>query len=248
MKNILLYLSGAVSAALVCLGLPSAAEAQTINIDFGTSYAAPYDGTGVLGTGTTWNFVSGGSDQYDAGVTTTDLALVDQNGASTSASLSGSVDNFYNEGIGSDPSTYQALVQNFGYNYVPGGGSPGILSYTVSGLADGEYNVAVYDGNSATSFAINGVSAGSTTSYSEYAGAFTLGQNYVEESVAVTDGDLTVVGTGVDGTVFNPYEADISAIQIQTQSVPEPSTFALIAFVGGILVLFRRVRRNSAVL
>jgi PEP-CTERM motif len=249
MKNSAMNRSVAAFTALILLSASSAAWAQTIiNVDFGTTYAAPYDGTGVIGTGTTWNLVSGGSDQYDAGTTTTSLALVDNNGAGTSATLTGSVQNFFNEAIGGGPSTYQALAQNFGFNFVPGGGSPGVLSYTVSGLTDGLYNVAVYDGNSATSFTVNGVSAGSTTSFSEFGGSFSLGGNYVEQSVNVTDGTMTIVGTGVDGTTFNPFEADISGFQIQSEAVPEPSTFAMIAIGGSVLVLVRRLRQKSTIL
>ena len=235
-----MHLSGAVLAALVYFGIPSAAQAQIINVDFGTSFAAPYDGTGVIGTGTTWNFVSGGSDQFDGGFTTTNLALVDNNGVGTSALLTGTSDFFGNQAIGGGSSTPQALVQNFGGS----NGSPGILQYQVNGLANGLYTVAVYNGNISTGFTINGVSAGSTTSFSEFGpNTFSLGGNYVQlTDISVTDGSLTIIGTGLDST--QGFQADISGFQIESQAVPEPSTYALM-LAGLIALLFFNRRRKA---
>jgi hypothetical protein len=240
MKNILIHLSGAVLAALVYLGIPSAAQAQIINVEFGTSFAAPYNGTGVIGTGTTWNFVSGGSDQFDGGFTTTNLGLVDNGGAGTSALLTGTSDFFGNQALGGGSSTPQALTQNFGGS----NGTPGVLQYQVSGLTNGLYTVAVYDGNISTGFTINGASAGSTTSFSEFGpNAFSQGGNYVElTNVGVTDGTLTIVGTGLDST--QAFQADISGFQLEAQSVPEPSTYALM-FAGLTALLFFNRRRKS---
>lgn len=239
MKNLPIHLSGAVLAALAFFGMSTAAPAQIINVEFGTSFAAPYDGTGVIGTGTSWNFVSGGSNQFAGGFTTTGLALVDNSGGGTSATLTGAVDFFGNQALGGGSSTPQALTQNFG----GANGSPGVLQYEVSGLANGLYNVAVYDGNLATSFTVNGVSAGTTTSFSDQPGtSFSLGGDYVElMNVAVTSGTLTIVGTGVD--VTGGLQADISGFQIEAQATPEPSTYALMSAGLIALLFFKRGRK-----
>jgi len=256
---------------VIALGLAATVQAQVLMLDFGptattTPANSPY-GTGA-GASPVWNQVQMAdpsalkfSDNTDAGVTlnlgtattTTTLNLGTQPGTSNAlGGYSGSNTGIYAAGsVGTD-----AIYS--GTNSVAS-----TVGFQLSGLAAGTYDIYITARNTSRDDATSGyaqvVKVGISTSsgnfdyngYSSktltYAGSLNSGAwsenvNYLKMSITLTSSDvlnLAVFGTGADLRGF------LNSVQIvNTSSIPEPSTYAVLAGFTALGVVGLRRRRS----
>ncbi len=221
---------GVVSApALVTLAYPPPAG-QTINIEYGSSTATAYSGTGVIGNGgTNWN----PAPLLNAST------LVDEFNNPTLITCQGTAAaTFFNGGV----DTPNILLKHFAVNNF-GGPRP----FTFSNLPQGAYNVAIYGmngtyDNATVSFVINGQTntvingaPGDTTN-------FVLNANYVVfTNVPVSSaGTITGLygGAAANGT-WNGTEGVISGAQLQYlgSGLPPQAVPMAVRLSGGSIVL-----------
>jgi len=219
-----------------------------------TSHAGVLIGVQFKGDGTalTSGQTAGVVAQANWNVQTTQTAiatpLLDSTGATTGViyTLSASFAEKWNTGTGSTTPNRTLLSGKIGNNAVPA-----TLSINLSGLTDGTgydfYLYTVSDNNTRSD-----ISAGGTTYYItdqnggvDYTGVFVQGTstnsaarttaNYVKFSgLASSGGNLTISINEVD------YHVGYNGFQIQ--AVPEPATWALLAFSLTSVVIFRRRR------
>ncbi|HSI07719.1 MAG: PEP-CTERM sorting domain-containing protein [Rariglobus sp.] len=261
-------------APLFALGILSAvvSQAQVLMLDFGpttttTPANSPY-GTGA-GASPVWNQVqladvAAGGLQYATGSTATGVIL-NLGTATTTTTL--------NLGTNPGTSNVLGGILNTGIYATGSVGTDAIYSGTnsvlnttgfqVSGLAAGNYDIYITARNTSRDDATSGygqvVKLGTSTTsgnfdynaYSSktltYAGAtsstaWVENGNYLKMSITLTSGDflnLAVYGTGGDLRGF------LNSVQIvNTSTIPEPSTYALVAGATALGVIGLRRRRS----
>ena len=206
----------------------STGTGTAISVDFvgnGTAMGAA-ESAGVVPK-TNWNSATGAAR-------TTALALKDETGAASSATITWTSDNMW-----STPITDQAGNQRLMKGYLDNGSS-GPITITVAGLASGAYDVYVYadgDNSSATrtgGYRISGTGITTTTINltdqinTNFAGTFTQANNstgnYVKfTGIAPGSGGFTLTAT--PGSSSNGIvRAPVNAIQIVPSGPPPPPT------------------------
>ncbi len=222
----------------------SSANAALVNVNFNgfipTTAPVPTEssltGVGGLGLNTSWN-------QYAA--VDSSGTMVDSSGANTTMT----VDTDFTEGRShtANISIFESSLQGSG-----GGGRGSTYTTTIAGLDNGGlYDIWVYsyadgtgrEGSLADWATTNTTTTVGTQEIDSLAGGagdtFTYGTNYVlfENVEATAGGVIVVTGTG-RVTTGTDRRAVLSGLQIQ--SVPEPSTTALLGLGGLALILRRR--------
>jgi len=203
--------------AVLCLAAPDVRGA-IVNVDFATN-GGTYAGTGVIGTGTTWNGVAAGATQND---------LNDENGVGTDIDVTSNSTN-------QNTHASRTLNGSVALGDIAWRSTP--FSVTLSGLSStSTYDLVLFgvDGYfmRGADFTIGGDTK-STTGASK--ATFVEVDNYVRfSSIAPTANQIviSIVGNGGDPL------AHINGLQIE--EIPEPSTllltllgFAGLAFFGG---------------
>jgi hypothetical protein len=244
LKNLKKATLAGIAAAAMCGA--SQAHAQLVNFDVpggarGTNYS------GAAGTGSA-------GDDWNAIVTSgmTSSAVYAGGGAST-VTLTESGGGNYGATGGSG---VLALTSPF---YTENNG--GSISLTLGGVADGTYNLFLYDSNGVNAnrggtFTVDGnnLSTVNSTSGNGQSSAFILGQNYVEfTDLSVTTGSISislaanpVITPGQTDYTGANNEADFNGLQLQSAvSTPEPSTWASMLLGLGFLGLVMRQRARK---
>jgi hypothetical protein len=216
---------------LALLGVPSAAQAQLINVLIDGATPDPiFTGQGVL-TGAT---EPGGSVDWNLVLDSSTYSLNSSSGDPTGVTLSGAQIIGGAGGIGiPSPTSPTALLQFGALLQAPS------TTLTLSGLADGAYNLVIYSEGGTpdpTTCSINGATAIDLPSGGNYT-SFQLGNNYTLATATVSDGSMTMEIGGGDGV---PY---INGLQIQ--EVPEPSTWSMLAV--GLVALVPLMRGRGKV-
>ncbi len=213
-----------------------AASAATLSINFteSTGHANqqidPATAAGIGGL-THWNNTAGKSGTLNA--------LVDSDGTTTGASVTWTSSNTWGQGTANADANDGVGDAQLARGYLDDG-DPGI-TITAMGL-EPKYNVIIYlssgDTNEGTfqDITVNGTSYSVTGPITQYATGD--GVNYWDASNTITitglTGDLSIQGPTKSGH----DRASIGGLQIET--VPEPSSTALLGLGGLALILRRR--------
>lgn len=239
-------------------------QAQLINVDFnGNSVGQAYGGGGVAvgpvqtdaaligSAGDTWNGIPDSLltfSAYPGGASATGLPLNYANGSASGVTMSLTADGSYdaNEPVWGNTSAfttalspYSNLMQDLIYANNP-------RSITLSGLAASQtFNLVLYSagdqnvGTGRTStFTVNGITQ--TSFWNGTTSTLIAGQTYVDYASALSDGaGNLVINFGVAGG-SGALETDLTGFQLQPVAAPEPSTWAIFAAAGVMLVCFRR--------
>jgi hypothetical protein len=168
-------------------------------------------------------------------------------------------------GLASDGSTHTGITfTDTSTDFVTGGGPTAIPLYTpflrAIGVADTEtlsnvpaglYNLFIYsqNGGFAGRGAILTLGASSQTVSNFPSGdqpSFVYGVNYIEFT------GISLVTAGSLSFTYSPYpveftEGDLNGVQLQSLSVPEPSTWAMLIGGVGMLLVVQRLRRKLSV-
>jgi len=242
LKNLKKATLAGIAAAAMCGA--SQAHAQLVNFDVpgsGVRGGSNYSGQGAVGSaGDDWNAValSGttSSGVYASGSPSA-VTLTDGTG-------SGSYGNVSNVGV-------LGLTEPF---------RVGNDSLTLNNVADGTYNLFLYDSNGVNAnrggiFTVDGSSLATvnSTNGNGQSSVFILGQNYVEfTDLSVTTGSISIslaanpVITPNQTDYSGPNgEADFNGLQLQTVTIPEPSTWASMLLGLGFLGLVMRQRARK---
>ena len=198
----------------VLLSSTLAASALPLNIDFGDHGGIPADSYGAAsGQAGAWNEIA------SLGLNT---GLLDLSGAATGATLNLSAYTITGWGGGVPANDTERMIKD---NFYSATGTH--WSFEVTGLTDGLYDIYVYapDNTYVTSrnFLVNGVAVAELPGH-PFSGPLVEGTNYVHlADVAISAGGLLVQSSTTGGY------GGLSAIQIVSTRVPEPSTLALVA-------------------
>lgn len=266
-------LLGAFSAGIICLSA-GMLHAQLYDVQFtGDSVGIDYGGGGVANgpamtgaaeigsAGDVWNGFGDSAYTFSAypnGISSGALSLVDSTGASSAVTMTIATDggsynanepNWGNYSTFTQAgSPYSALMQDLIYANTVGGGT-----LSLSGLvANQAYNLVLYNagdqnvaGDRATAFTVNGVTQ--TSQWDGVTSTLVAGVSYVDYASAMSDGSGNLVitfGSGVTLAGAVSSEGDIDGFQLQ--AVPEPSTLAMLAAGGAMLLLgYRRSFRRA---
>jgi hypothetical protein len=216
----------------------SAALADTINVDFGstTGPSPTYSGTAVApDAGTTWNGVDPAADVTPF-TTYTSGALVDSNGNPTNVTTT--VNNSWDYYGAADSVIAPDLMHDYVFSQAPGG----TFSFSIDGLTPGGvYDLYLYSdtGAQVTDFNIGGNVKIVTNTPAQ--SAWTQGANYeVYSGLVAVGGTISVSATGHDQPVWDNYGV-LNGFQLQ--SVPEPSLIAMV--VSGAVGLLACARRKK---
>jgi PEP-CTERM motif len=267
-------LLGAFSAGIICLSA-GMLQAQLIDVDFnGNSVGTAYAGGGVASpgpnqsgaaligsAGDVWNGIADSQltfATYPSGITATALPLTYATGASSPVTMTIASDGgTYNanepawsntSAFTTAASPYSNLMQDLIYANAATGGT-----ITLSGLAANQaYNLVLYNagdqnvgGDRASAFIVNGVSQ--TSQWDGTTSTLVAGVSYVDYSSAMSDGSGNLVITfGAGMTVAGALSSEGDLDGFQLQAVPEPSTWAMLAAGGVIMLLgYRRSFRRA---
>lgn len=262
MKKPLLIALGIISVA----GLASV-QAQLINVDFnGNSVGNAYGGGGVAtgptqsgaaligSAGDIWNGFGDSSfnfSAYPGGASASGLPLMYATGINSPVTMSVTADGSYDanepnwgntSAFTTAGSPYANLMQDLIYANSP-------QSITLSGLvANQAYNLVLYNagdqnvaGGRTSTFTVNGVTQ--TSVWDGLTSTLVAGVSYVNYASVLSDGTGTLVinfgiagGTGV-------LETDLDGFQLM--AVPEPSSLAMLAVAGLMLIGWRRRMAQS---
>jgi hypothetical protein len=208
------------------------ANAGLINVDFQGGNNT-YGGQGVLGSAsdTVWNPVANSG---------TSLLFSDGSGASSiSVSVSGFIANHSN-GAQTNPILNDWLYGN--------GSNP--MTISIEGLAANSiFDLAFYNGFYWQDFTIQGqpgliASTRPNGSSSSISGPFSSDKYAILQSVmSDASGTITILDTPLSGVPYG-RNSSIAGLQIQSVSVPEPSTLAIFA-LGMIGLASRRFKKKS---
>lgn len=229
------------AATLVgCVLASMAVHASLVNVDFNSisGGSGTYSGAAILGSvGDTWNVISGNTSDTTA---RSNLALSESNGAGSAVAISFSGQTgFYDVGgcgfsLGCgifSGTPYQSLMDDYLYSY-------GTATVSLSGLTpNGAYRVILYSASNNTSrdtvFNVNGSTRTVVTPDTN----FVNGDGY---------GDFTTMADNIGNLSFTfasgqNGEGDLNGLQIQ--SIPEPTTFALMGL--GLAIMRRKSTRKG---
>jgi hypothetical protein len=260
MKNPLLIILSVIGAA----GLASV-QAQLINVDFnGNSVGQAYGGGGVatgpmmsgaavIGSANDqWNGIADSAYTFSAypnGITSAALPLMYSTGINSPVTMTiatggGSYD--ANEPTWGNTSAfttagspYSNLMQDLIYANAP-------ATITLSGLAANQtFNLVLYNagdqnvgGARTSSFTVNGITQ--TSVWNGTTSTLVAGVDYVDYASATSDGlGNLVINFGVAGGA-GALETDLNGFQLMAVPVPEPSSMAILAVAGMMLVGWRR--------
>jgi len=259
-------LLGAFSAGILLLST-GLLHAQTtpglINVDFngnsiGTAYAGGGVATGPTQTGAaligsagdSWNGIADSQltfSSYPGGVSASGLALSYANGSASGVSMSLTGDGTYDanepnwgntSAFTTAGSPYSNLMQDLIY-------ANNVDNVTLTGLgANQTFELVLYNAGDqnvgagrTSSFTVNGVTQ--TSFWNGTTSTLIAGQTYVQYASATSDGTGTLVITYGTGT----GETDLDGFQLL--AVPEPSTWAMLAAGGVMLLGYRRSFRRA---
>jgi len=229
-----------------------AAQAQLIDINFTNSLQ--YSGAAAVGSaGDVWNNLNFNSTGYNF----TSGVLVDSTGATTTVGSSPGVE-ITTAGFGGTGGGYNS-PDNFAYNLfstsIQAYGSAISISYTFSGLAANQtYQLELYTTNydqgggfglqRGVTFSTNDGSAEASDKVAT--NAFVAGDNYASLT-GTTDNNGNLVITGVSTPTSPGFggEIDLTGIQLQATSAPEPLPWAMMLMGLGTLVGMQRFLRRT---
>ena len=227
-----LTLCAVLGLGLLALSPLSHAQSQLINVQFGVGnpVPSPFTGQGVLTGATDLNGNVDWNPVYDSST----YSLNSSSGDSTSVTISGA----QMDGGGGNYLAPSASLLNLFLNSVVFGYPTSTM--TLSGLANGAYNVAIYNSGfttTPTSYSINGATPIDLVGSDNF-GSFQLGINYAVATATVSDGTMTIAigGGAADAPSMNGF---------QIQEAPEPSTSALLLVVGLGFLAFWRARNSQ---
>jgi hypothetical protein len=259
---------GVFSAGIICFGgglLQAQTTAGLIDVDFnGNSISTAYNGGGpdpgptqsgavlIGSTGDIWN----GFSDSDLGFTTTPntpgpisasgLALNYANGSSSGVLMSLTASSSYDaQSFGNHSpfvtagSPYQNLMQDLLV-------ANSLETVTLSGLApNATFNLILYNAGDnnvgagrTSTFAVNGVTQ--TSDWDGATSTLVAGVDYVNYSSVTSDGSGNLV---IDYGLSSGGESDLDGFQLL--AVPEPSTWAMLAAGGVMLLGYRRGFRRA---
>jgi hypothetical protein len=259
-------LLGVLSAGIVLFNSESL-QAQLINVDFnGNSVGQAYGGGGaavgptqsgaaLIGSaGDTWNGISDSMltfSSYPSGASASGLALNYANGGASGVTMSLTGDGTYDanepnwgntSAFTTAASPYSNLMEDLIYANSP-------QSITLSGLAaNTAYNLIIYSAGDqnvgagrTSTFTVNGNTQ--TSFWNGTTSTLIAGQTYVQYNSALTDGlGKLVINFGVAGG-SGALETDLTGFQLA--AAPEPSTWAMLAAGGVVLLGYRRSFRRA---
>ena len=262
-------LLGVLSAGIVCLNaslLYAQTAAGLIDVQFnGNSISTAYGGGGpdpgptqsgavLIGSaGDIWNAFNNSSFTFSAfpnGASARGHALDDANGSPSGVSMSLTASTTYNaQSFGNHSpfvtvnSPYQNLMQSIVTGQVP-------QTISLSGLApNATFNLILYNAGDnnviapgrTSTFTVNGVTQ--TSLWDGTTSTLVAGVDYVNYSSVTANGSGNlVINYGVAGGTGD-LETDLNGFQLQ--AVPEPSTWAMLA-AGGVLMLgYHRSSRRA---
>lgn len=227
-------ISYVMAAAIACsLAHPQVAAAVGYNIDFGTAvYGVPSIDYGAYANQPgAWNAIT------STGTTT----LVDLTGTATGAALNLSSSANTGGNVGPLPNLNAGDRALIGDNFYTIQSS---WSVTLSGLANGLYNLFVYSPANGivptSSYLVNGIQQASL--HGNSGGTISplqLGLNYAIVSVLVSTGSI-VISSGLDNGIFS----GLAGLQLESVTAT-PIPAALPLFAGGLLVVGAAARRRS---
>ncbi len=214
----------AIGAAVVALMGTAASASSLINIDFSTDFTSPAATYGAASGQTGfWNAIpamTGGAG----------IALNDISGGASGASITAATTqfdfSFNNAGTSGDD---EALMDDF----LDLGGTGALDTFTVTGLAAGNYQVYVYawgadDGTFSTGVSVNG--SAQQASGGVWPGGFAAGVTHNVFNVSLASGQPLVIDTAT----LNGF-GSLNGIQI----IPTPGALALFG-MGGLAASRRR--------
>jgi len=262
-------LLGVFSAGIICLSaglLHAQTTAGLINVDFngnsvGTAYAGGgtaspgpnQSGAAFIGSaGDTWNGIADSQltfATYPSGITASGIALNYADGTSSGVTMSLTGDGTYNanepnwgntSAFTTTASPYSNLMQDLIYGNTA-------KSITLSGLAANQlFDLVLYNagdqnvpGGRTSSFTVNGVTQ--TSDWDGTTSTLVAGVDYVQYLTALSDGSGNLAVTFGPGA--GASEGDLDGFQLQ--AVPEPSTWAMLAAGGVMLLGYRRSLRRA---
>jgi hypothetical protein len=259
------------SAGIISLGVVSL-HAQTtpglIDVDFnGNSVGAAFggnppgpavgptqSGAALIGSaGDIWNGFADSAFTFTGAagpLSATGLALNFANGSSSGATMSLTASSTYDtQAFGNQSpfvvagSPYQNLLQDLLVGNTP-------QTITLSGLAANQtFSLVLYNAGDnnvgaagrTSSFTVNGVTQ--TSHWDGAANTLIAGTDYVQYSTVTSDalGNLVITyGPGAGAS-----EGDLDGFQLAPAAVPEPSTWAMLAAGGVVLLGYRRSLRRA---
>jgi hypothetical protein len=265
---------GVLSAGIICLSA-GMLHAQLLDVDFnGNSVGVGYGGGGVASPGPNqsdagligaagdiWNGIADSQftfSAYPLGITsTTPIALEYSTGINSAVTMSVvAPDGSYNanepvwgntSAFTTAGSPYSNLMQDLLASKSVGGGT-----ITLNGLAANQtYNLVLYNaadqnvpGGRATDFTVNGVTQ--TSTWDGTTSTLVAGVDYVDYASATSDGSGNLVITFGPGSVGGVLSSEGDLDGFQLMAVPEPSTWAMLAAGGVIMLLgYRRGFRRA---
>ena len=240
----------------VVTGVVSAQAQLLVDVQFGGNCYGSYNadqqtGAGLVGNaGDQWNNIAFSSDVYTTSTPfTTSLNNVGGTASGVSLNIAPSQGVLSEYSTGSQlPGTplanlYEGFLDADTGTYTNAGGNVS-STFTFSGLTAGQsYNLYVYSAPNHDRESTWSLNSSTPVQVGPNSGATTLvsPNNYLLlTGTADVSGNLILQAATVGGD-----EIDVNGFQLQAQSVPEPSTYALM--LGGILALiaFRRKNRLS---